>query len=113
MFDDIHLCACLGPQDGLPKCPCGMNRVHVVNGRYVDKDTKEDLGPYIFINKSRVEQVDITSHCQHADHNPDFDIIKTLTMDQAYFHVCPMCKAEYRCGPTTQTFLKFFFMDEQ
>lgn len=106
-----NLCACLGPQDGEPLCPCSMNRVHVVNGRYVDKNTNEDFGPYILVNKSRVVD-NRYHHCPHADHNPNFDTIKTLTMDKMYIHVCPMCKAEYNCMPTTETFLKRVFKNE-
>ena len=33
-------CHCVGPQNGQPFCPCEMQRVAVVDGRYV-----KDMGP--------------------------------------------------------------------
>lgn len=29
-------CFCVGPQDGKPLCPCRMQNVKIVNGRYVE-----------------------------------------------------------------------------
>ena len=31
-----HFCACTGPRNGEPLCPCRMQNVKVVNGRYVE-----------------------------------------------------------------------------
>jgi hypothetical protein len=36
-------CACIGPQNGQPLCPCAMRGVVVKNGRYVRPE--QDLGP--------------------------------------------------------------------
>ena len=38
----LDTCFCVGPQDGLPCCPCRMKDVHVRSGRYVEF---RDLGP--------------------------------------------------------------------
>lgn len=38
-----HACNCIGPQNGLPRCPCAMRGVVVKNGRYVQVEV--DLGP--------------------------------------------------------------------
>ncbi len=35
-----YSCACRGPQNGQPYCPCKMRDLHVVDGRYV-----QDMGP--------------------------------------------------------------------
>lgn len=40
--DIPHMCHCIGPQDGKPRCPCMMRNVKIENGRYVEKN---DLGP--------------------------------------------------------------------
>lgn len=32
----MNICACIGPQNGEPLCPCRMSTVRVVNGRYVE-----------------------------------------------------------------------------
>lgn len=40
---DIHLCNCIGPQNGQPVCPCQMKNVVVRDGRYIRKE--QDLGP--------------------------------------------------------------------
>ena len=39
---DSFACGCVGPQDGLPLCPCQMRTVQIVNGRYV---RAQDFGP--------------------------------------------------------------------
>jgi hypothetical protein len=31
-----HICACVGPQDGAPVCPCRMGSLTVHNGRLVE-----------------------------------------------------------------------------
>lgn len=36
-------CACMGPQNGQPLCPCRMKSVQIVDGRYVLPS--RDLGP--------------------------------------------------------------------
>ncbi|QKC99153.1 hypothetical protein [Mesorhizobium sp. NZP2298] len=33
--DNVHLCGCIGPQNGQPLCPCAMRGVKIVDGRYV------------------------------------------------------------------------------
>lgn len=33
--DSVHLCGCIGPQNGEPLCPCAMRGVKIVDGRYV------------------------------------------------------------------------------
>jgi hypothetical protein len=33
--DNVHLCGCIGPQDGEPLCPCAMRGVKIDDGRYV------------------------------------------------------------------------------
>lgn len=38
----LHICNCIGPQNGQPVCPCRMRGVTEENGRYVEK---RDLGP--------------------------------------------------------------------
>lgn len=37
-----YACACIGPQNGQPRCPCMMRNVTIENGRYVER---RDLGP--------------------------------------------------------------------
>lgn len=37
-----HLCACVGPQNGQPLCPCRMKNLTIEDGRYVEK---KDFGP--------------------------------------------------------------------
>ena len=39
----VQACACRGPQNGEPLCPCAMRNVQSVNGRYVLPG--RDLGP--------------------------------------------------------------------
>lgn len=39
---EVHACNCIGPQNGAPVCPCRMQSVAVVDGRYVEV---RDLGP--------------------------------------------------------------------
>ena len=31
-----HICACVGPQDGAPVCPCRMRNLQISHGRYVE-----------------------------------------------------------------------------
>ena len=31
----LNPCNCVGPQNGEPRCPCGMRDVRIVDGRYV------------------------------------------------------------------------------
>ena len=38
----LRMCNCIGPQRGQPVCPCQMQHVQVVDGRYV---LTRDLGP--------------------------------------------------------------------
>lgn len=33
--DNVHICGCIGPQNGQPLCPCAMRGVKIVDGRYV------------------------------------------------------------------------------
>lgn len=40
-----HACACIGPQDGEPVCPCQMRGIVVRDGRYIRPE--QDLGPAI------------------------------------------------------------------
>ena len=40
--EGAHSCACIGPQNGEPLCPCRMRGVTIKDGRYV---RIEDLGP--------------------------------------------------------------------
>ena len=39
----MDACACIGPQNGQPLCPCAMRGVVVKDGRYVRPE--QDLGP--------------------------------------------------------------------
>ena len=39
----LNPCNCVGPQNGEPRCPCGMRDVRIVDGRYVLP--AQDLGP--------------------------------------------------------------------
>lgn len=106
-----NICACLGPQEGEPVCPCAMRWVKKVDGRYVNSKG-EDLGPIVFVNKSRIEK-QTKEGCYHAGHNPDFDMINSLALGEVYIHVCPQCKAEYNCMPSVMTFLNEMFKDEE
>lgn len=36
MINSFGACACLGPQNGQPLCPCKMRNVKEMNGRYVE-----------------------------------------------------------------------------
>ncbi len=38
-----HACACVGPQNGQPLCPCQMRGIVVRDGRYIRPE--QDLGP--------------------------------------------------------------------
>ena len=40
-------CNCIGPQNGQPLCPCQMQNVKVVDGRYV---FQQDLGPVVTVH---------------------------------------------------------------
>ena len=39
----VSACACVGPQNGQPLCPCAMRGVIVRDGRYIVPE--RDLGP--------------------------------------------------------------------
>ena len=39
----LEACACIGPQNGQPRCPCAMRGVIVRDGRYIQPE--QDLGP--------------------------------------------------------------------
>lgn len=39
----LNICACMGPQNGQPLCPCAMRGVIVRDGRYIVPE--KDLGP--------------------------------------------------------------------
>lgn len=39
---EVRACHCVGPQNGAPVCPCRMESVAIVDGRYVEI---KDLGP--------------------------------------------------------------------
>lgn len=41
--EPLNLCACMGPQNGQPLCPCAMRGVIVRNGRYIVPE--KDIGP--------------------------------------------------------------------
>lgn len=43
MTFETRACACIGPQNGQPLCPCRMRGVKIKNGRYVLPE--RDLGP--------------------------------------------------------------------
>lgn len=43
MPEPAEACACIGPQNGQPLCPCGMRAVVVKDGRYTLPE--RDLGP--------------------------------------------------------------------
>jgi len=40
-------CACVGPQNGQPLCPCAMRGVIVRDGRYIRPE--QDLGPAVTV----------------------------------------------------------------
>jgi hypothetical protein len=40
----VRSCFCVGPQNGDPVCPCRMENVRVIDGRYVEE---RDLGPAV------------------------------------------------------------------
>lgn len=40
--EDSHMCNCIGPQNGQPRCPCQMRGVAIKDGRYVIPE--QDLG---------------------------------------------------------------------
>jgi hypothetical protein len=42
-------CACMGPQNGEPLCPCAMRSVQVKDGRWVMPE--RDLGPVRVVPK--------------------------------------------------------------
>jgi hypothetical protein len=39
----MHMCNCIGPQNGAPRCPCAMRGVIQRDGRWVVPE--QDLGP--------------------------------------------------------------------
>ena len=39
---ETHTCNCKGPQNGQPLCPCQMQGVQIIDGRYV---RVTDIGP--------------------------------------------------------------------
>lgn len=41
--ETFHPCACMGPQNGEPLCPCAMRGVIVRDGRYIVPE--RDIGP--------------------------------------------------------------------
>ena len=43
LYNTSHVCACIGPQNGEPRCPCVMRGVVQRNGRWVKPE--QDLGP--------------------------------------------------------------------
>lgn len=43
MPSKLEACACIGPQNGQPLCPCAMRGVIVRDGRYIVPE--RDLGP--------------------------------------------------------------------
>ena len=45
-----HACACMGPQNGEPLCPCAMRQVKIVDGHYIKV---EDLGKVEDFSKDR------------------------------------------------------------
>lgn len=40
---NTHPCACIGPQNGEPRCPCMMRSVIERDGRWIERE--RDLGP--------------------------------------------------------------------
>jgi hypothetical protein len=47
---EVRACGCVGPQNGEPLCPCRMQNVRIVNGRYVEQ---RDLGPVYNIGEEK------------------------------------------------------------
>ena len=102
-----HACACMGPQDGEPLCPCAMRYVKIVNGRYIST-SGEDLGPDLKIPKSHYEDLTEENVCHDLAHNPHPKTMDEIPMDKIYVHVCKTCKAEHRLMPN---FAREFFKE--
>lgn len=111
-FSAEHLCACMGPQDDEPLCPCAMNRVKIVDGRYIT-DKGEDLGPAGKRSRPYFDDLKIEESCQDINHNPNLNMIIDMPMNKVYVHICRTCKAEYRLMPDfALEFFKEFFKEE-
>jgi hypothetical protein len=50
---NVHLCNCVGPQGGRPRCPCLMRDLVIRNGRYIQPE--RDLGPVVSADKQEAQ----------------------------------------------------------
>lgn len=44
-YGQAHICNCVGPRNGEPRCPCRMRGVIERDGRWVEPE--KDLGPVV------------------------------------------------------------------
>jgi hypothetical protein len=57
--EGFHSCNCVGPQQGMPLCPCAMRSVRVQDGRYVQV---RDLGP-VKLERPAIEPIRKCGKC--------------------------------------------------